>query len=141
MSSFGKRFKSIRLSLGLTQDELINDFNKRYGYSFSKATISLYENNKRIPEMNTLKKLAQYFSVSLDYLLCNDIDIVKENTGVYLDNKKEGKVELEEIIGLIKSLGEDNLITYNKIQLSQEQLSLLNNGIDVIFGIIAKVEK
>lgn len=35
----------------------------------SESTISLYENNKREPDIATLLKLADYFDVSVDYLL------------------------------------------------------------------------
>ena len=35
----------------------------------SESTISLYENNKREPDIATLFKLADYFDVSVDYLL------------------------------------------------------------------------
>lgn len=76
MSSFGERFKRIRVSKGLTQEELADDFNKQYGYALTKATISHYETNRRIPEMNTIRKFVDYFTVSLDYLLCNGIDVV-----------------------------------------------------------------
>ena len=64
MSSFGERFKCIRVSKELTQEELADDFNKLYGYALTKATISHYETNRRIPEMNTIRKFADYFSVS-----------------------------------------------------------------------------
>ena len=76
MSSFGERFKRIRVSKGLTQEELADHFNKQYGYAFTKATLSHYETNRRIPEMNTIRKFVDYFTVSLDYLLCNGIDVV-----------------------------------------------------------------
>ena len=35
----------------------------------SRSTIAEYENGKRKPEYETLQKLANYFNVSLDYLL------------------------------------------------------------------------
>lgn len=35
----------------------------------SESTISLYENGKRQPDYDTLQKLADYFDVSVDYLL------------------------------------------------------------------------
>lgn len=78
MNTFGERFKSIRLSKNLTQQQLVNEFNKLYGYAFTKTTISQYENNKRIPEMNAIRNFVEYFNVSLDYLLCNDTHVIKE---------------------------------------------------------------
>lgn len=67
--TFGQRFKELRLEKNYTQQELVDDFNKSYDYSFSKAAISQYENDKRIPETEALIKFAFYFDVSLDYLL------------------------------------------------------------------------
>ena len=57
--------------MGLTQEQFANEFNKKYNYSFTKSTISNYENNFRTPEMNVLKKLAEMMNLSIDYLLDN----------------------------------------------------------------------
>ena len=37
-----------------------------------ESTISLYESGKRQPDYETLKKIAVFFDVSIDYLLEND---------------------------------------------------------------------
>lgn len=66
---FGKRFKQLRLSLDLKQQELVDDFNKKYNYSFNRVAISQYENGKRIPEIDALTSFADYFGVTVDYLL------------------------------------------------------------------------
>lgn len=47
----------------MTQDDLGKVMN------VSKASISLYEKNERTPDQATLIKTADYFDVSLDYLL------------------------------------------------------------------------
>ncbi len=77
-SSFGKRFKYLRLRKELNQEELVKEFNTKYGYNFSVAAISMYENNKRMPEIEPLKCFADYFGVSIDYLLgrSNESDTV-----------------------------------------------------------------
>lgn len=67
--TFGERFKQLRLEKGLKQQELIEEFNKAYGYNFSKSSISQYENNKKKPEINALISFASYFDVSIDFLL------------------------------------------------------------------------
>ena len=69
--TFGARFKSLRNELGLTQDDLAKEFNKRYFYSFTKSSISMYENNKQVPEIDVLQKWADFFQVSTDYILGN----------------------------------------------------------------------
>ncbi|WP_432405740.1 helix-turn-helix domain-containing protein [Wukongibacter sp. M2B1] len=69
MPTFGQRFKTLRLEQGLNQKELIEDFNEKYHYSFTKSAVSQYENDKRIPEIDALSDFASYFNVSIDYLL------------------------------------------------------------------------
>ena len=66
------RFKELRKKAGLTQDELINKFNVEYGRKYTPAAISQFENGKRIPETNALIDFANFFGVSIDYLLATD---------------------------------------------------------------------
>jgi len=63
------RFKELRKKAGLTQDELINKFNIEYGRKYTPAAISQFENDKRIPETNALIDFANFFGVTIDYLL------------------------------------------------------------------------
>ncbi len=70
MEKFGTRLRKLRLSNNLTQEKLVQDFNKKFHYSLSKSAISQYENHKRFPEINALVDFASYFDVSLDFLLC-----------------------------------------------------------------------
>ena len=63
------RFKELRKKAGLTQEELINQFNIEYGRKYTPAAISQFENGKRIPETNALIDFANFFGVSVDYLL------------------------------------------------------------------------
>lgn len=64
--TFGTRLKQLRLSEKLTQTELADILHVQ------KSSISRYENDKQIPEVNLLIKLADYFKVSVDFLLCLD---------------------------------------------------------------------
>lgn len=69
MATFGERFKFLRTEMNLTQDELVDKFNTTYNTNFNKSTLSQYENDKRKPEINSLEKWAEFFGVSIDYLL------------------------------------------------------------------------
>lgn len=61
---FYEVLKNLRISQGLSQEEL----SKIVGVS--KSTIGMYEQGKRMPKADeTLTKLAEYFSVTVDYLL------------------------------------------------------------------------
>ena len=61
-----KRIKELRLSHGLNQ---VN-FAKKL--SVTKQTVSNWENNNIQPSVDMLVKIADYFSVSTDYLLGRD---------------------------------------------------------------------
>jgi transcriptional regulator with XRE-family HTH domain len=139
LNTFGERFKSIRFSKNLTQEQMVDEFNGRYGYAFTKTTISQYENNKRIPEMKAIRSFAEYFNVSLDYLLCNDVHVIKElEQGYYMHNDSE-LIELEKIAALIKNLVEEEKVLLNNKSLNNEQRKIISNGIDIIFGLV-KIE-
>lgn len=61
---FGETLKRLRIERGLSQEELANII------GVAKSTISMYELGSRIPKADaTLKKLAQYFNVTIDYIL------------------------------------------------------------------------
>lgn len=63
------RFKELRKEIGLTQEELLQKFNQRFGKSYTAGAISQFENGHRTPETQALIQFADFFNVTLDYLL------------------------------------------------------------------------
>lgn len=63
MFTFGERLKELRNFKKLTQQQLADIF------YLNKSSISRYENNGQMPENELLQKLADFFQVSVDYLL------------------------------------------------------------------------
>jgi transcriptional regulator with XRE-family HTH domain len=61
--TLGKRLTSLRVERGYTQEELA----KMLG--ITRASLSHYENDRREADYETLKKMAECFDVSIDYLL------------------------------------------------------------------------
>lgn len=59
----GERLKELRLKAGLKQDYLLKKFN------LSSARYSQYETGKRTLDYDLLIKLADFYSVTTDYLL------------------------------------------------------------------------
>lgn len=57
------RLKELRTKKGITQLKLAMDLN------MSQNTVSRYESGKREAGYNELIKIANYFNVSIDYLL------------------------------------------------------------------------
>ena len=63
MNTFSKRFKELRTSLSLTQDDLAKKL------KISKSSISMYENGNREPDFETLELIADFFNVDMNFLL------------------------------------------------------------------------
>ena len=78
---FGKKLKLLRERNGLTQEQLATKFN------LLKSSISMYENGIRLPNVEIIKDFANYFNVSIDYLMDN------ENS-----NKKDEELKEQEIL-------------------------------------------
>lgn len=60
---FGDRLRELRIEKKLTQEELAKKFNT------GKASISHYESNRRLPNANNINLFAEFFNVSIDYIM------------------------------------------------------------------------
>lgn len=72
----GNRIKELRKSHNLTLEELADTLNKEYPdtINFNKGRISKWENNREEPRLSSVKVLADFFDVPLDYFNGIDID-------------------------------------------------------------------
>lgn len=106
MPSFGERLRELRIEKNLTQEELASYF------GLHKTRISQYELNKRQADDEMKKKLAQYFNVSLDWLLGltnvrnytedNNTTIALHSNTDYDDLPDEARKEINNFIEFIK---------------------------------------
>lgn len=70
MPSLGTKLKLLRKEKNYTLDELAASLNKVYPHArYTKGRLSVWENNKQDPHLSTLKEIADYFGVSVDYFL------------------------------------------------------------------------
>ncbi len=74
----GDRLKQLRHRKGILQVDLAKQLN------VSKGAVAMWETNKREPDTSMLKRIANYFNVSLDYLLENEANNISETN--YNDN-------------------------------------------------------
>ena len=89
--TFGKKIKKLRTDNGLTQDELAE---KIY---VTRTAISKWESGRGFPNIESLKAISKYFSVSLDELLSGEeILAIAEN-----DNKQKERTLRDLIFGLL----------------------------------------
>lgn len=67
---FGVKVRKMRKEKNLRQSDLAEIL------SVSRSAVSNWENNKGYPDILTIIEIANYFNVSLDYLLKEDVDMV-----------------------------------------------------------------
>ena len=82
----GDKIKKLRESMKITQQELANQLD------ISQSTIGMIEGNKRPAGRKTLVKLADFFNLSIDYLLGENT----EESKIYT-NKNENLTEKEKL--------------------------------------------
>lgn len=65
---FGVRLKNERKLHGYTQEELANSLRSRYNLKTDRAMVGKWEIGYQVPEMYTLKCLADLLDTTIDYL-------------------------------------------------------------------------
>lgn len=95
--NFSNRLRLLRKCADLTQKELGDKI------GVSQRVLAYYENENRFPDENTLKKIADLFDVSIDYLLGRT------------DNKHEIISDNERIKNLVERINELDEKTQSKV--------------------------
>ena len=73
---FGERLRELLQDRNISQKEFAN------AIDIAPSTAGNYANGLREPDYRTLKRIAQYFHVSIDFLLgaeCNEVENTDEN--------------------------------------------------------------
>ena len=91
MINFGKRLKNLRTTHNLTQSQLANEL------GITKAVISAYENDLRMPSFDILILMAKKFKVTTDFLL--GVESKKE-----VDLSGLTEIEVSALLNLIKAM-------------------------------------
>lgn len=68
-----EKFKNLRKSHNMKQSDIASKMN------VSLSTVGMWEQGRNQPDTDTVKKLANLFDVSTDYLLDNDISEIRKN--------------------------------------------------------------
>ena len=112
-----ERIKNLRVQNGFTQSQL----GKAIGVT--KVSISGYESGNRIPELNTVIKLADIFEVSMDYLIGREEkehynDLLKDDHPPYI---YYGYDDIEELSYVEARRLREELEMYRLYQLNQKK--------------------
>ena len=115
MTKFSETLKCLRLSRGITQEELAKVL------GVSPSTIGMYEAGKRQPNFEMEEKIADYFNVSLDALrgmpalstfeaawnLAIKKDDNKTLKAIIDESKSMSETKLQQILSYIKFLKQE----------------------------------
>lgn len=119
MNRLGERLKNLRENRGITQKFLAEKIGVKAN------TLSGYESGRREPDAETLRKMADYYEVTMDYLLgrtrdpkfsqatekiVNDIDLgsnvddLMKKYNLMFNGEKLPKEDVEKITQVVKTL-------------------------------------
>jgi len=92
--------RALRKAKGLTQEELAGNLNRQFGTKITRTTINKWENETHEPLLNQAKKVAEFFGVSLDYMVGqSDVKEIKTpapgGVGAWLDGQLSRAMEIE----------------------------------------------
>lgn len=94
------------------------------------ATISNWKAGRYVPKQDKLKKIADYFGVTVDYLMTGNGDEPKEkNPELTARDRRDIAKDLNRIMEEIQN-GDDGPLYYNGEELDEASLILLNNAIE-----------
>ncbi|MDU1602479.1 helix-turn-helix domain-containing protein [Clostridium butyricum] len=94
----GDKIKDLRKSMNLTQEQLCQKI------GIAQSTLGMIESNKREAGKKTLLKLADFFGVTVDFLLSNkiidtniNIDTIFSGSGTLVSSTENNKLSKEEV--------------------------------------------
>ncbi|MCV6631004.1 MAG: helix-turn-helix domain-containing protein [Flavobacteriaceae bacterium] len=117
MSYFGKNIKKIRSVKGLSQQAFAELFDLKRG------TLGAYEEGRSEPKIETIIKIAKYFSIKIDHLLTEDItvnELLKFKTDLSNYAKKANAPILAQIPCITESNQQDYLLQYREDSFVEE---------------------
>lgn len=118
-----ERIETLRREQKISQGKL----EKQLG--FSNGSISKWKNS--MPTPDRLKKIADYFSVSVDYLMTGQETSEPKEKAPELTLRDERDIsrDLDRIMGEIQK-GNDEPLYYNGVEIDDASIGLLRNAIE-----------
>lgn len=129
--TIGTRLKQLREELGISQIELAKIFN------ISNTALSQYESGNRTPSDDLKVKLADYFDVSLDFLMGKSNSRRPENSLTEKDEKDIAKTMQK----LKEQLANDKGLMFDGDVLDEETAKLLLDAIEQQEKLVKTINK
>lgn len=95
----------------------------------TQSTLSDWKRGRSTPKTGNMKKIADYFGVSVDYLMTGKEDPKEKAPELTLRDERDIAKDLDRIMGEIRK-GDDEPLYYNGVEIDEASLSLLENAIE-----------
>ena len=118
--------------------EIFEQLLQKYGltaYKVSKetgvtqSTLSDWKRGRSTPKTENMKKIADYFGVSVEYLMTGKEDLKEKSPELTARDERDITKDLDRIMGQIQK-GDDGPLYYNGVEIDQASIGLLQNAIE-----------
>lgn len=99
---FGDNLRNLRINHKITQQRLADDL------GLSQASITSYENGLRMPPVNVIEKIADYFEVSTLSLMPYDNNSREDNIALIAETVYKNQ-KLKQLFDTIKTFSDQDL--------------------------------
>lgn len=114
----GDKIKDLRKGMNLTQEQLCDKI------GIAQSTLGMIESNKRSAGKKTLVKIADFFGVTVDYLLVDDTTQLNEK------DKKSITKDLKKLMDEFRD-NTDGTAYYNGHELTEDDLDLVETAMKI----------
>lgn len=118
--------------------EIFEQLLQKYGvtaYKVSKetgitqSTLSDWKRGRSTPKTENMKKIADYFGVTVEYLMTGKNEPKEKDPELTARDERDIAKDLDRIMGEIRK-GDDGPLYYNGVEIDNASLSLLQNAIE-----------
>ena len=95
----------------------------------TQTALSNWKSGRSTPSSKTLQKVADYFGVTVDYLMTGRVDAKEKAPELTARDERDIAKDLDRIMGEIQK-GDDGPLYYNGIEVDNASLNLLQNAIE-----------
>ena len=95
----------------------------------TQTALSNWKSGRSTPSSKTLQKVADYFGVTVDYLMTGRVEAKEKAPELTARDERDIAKDLDRIMGEIQK-GDDGPLYYNGIEIDNASLNLLQNAIE-----------
>ena len=113
----------------LRDEKGIKDSDVVKSTGITKSTFSDWKSGRSKPKNDKLQKIADYFGVSVEYLMTGKEDLKEKSPELTARAERDIKKGLDRIVGQIQK-GDDGPLYYNGVEIDRASIGLLQNAIE-----------